>query len=88
MRKVLLLQEVRLYAVVMRKPSGSSHTVTEFTMRSMMIRRYRSSSMRPPLNSVSQQRFLFSNLFAQKRWRIAHYTLFLGTMLHTVHKRT
>lgn len=54
MRKVLLLQEVKLYAVVMRKPSGSSHTVTEFTIRSMIMRRYLSSSMRPPLNSVSQ----------------------------------
>ena len=53
-RKVLLLQEVRLYAVVIRKPSGSSHTVTEFIIRSMIMRRYRSSSMRPPLNSVSQ----------------------------------
>ncbi|WP_438821648.1 recombinase family protein [Intestinimonas massiliensis (ex Afouda et al. 2020)] len=54
MRKVLLWQEVKLYAVVMRKPSGSSHTVTEFTIRSMIMRRYLSSSIRPPLNSVNQ----------------------------------
>lgn len=53
-RKVLFLQEVRLYAVVIRKPSGSSQTVTEFTMRSMIIRLKFSSSMLPSLNLVSQ----------------------------------
>lgn len=53
-RKVLFLQEVRLYAVVIRKPSGSSHTVTEFTMRSMIILLKFSSSMLPSLNLVSQ----------------------------------
>lgn len=37
MRKVLLLQEVRLYAVVIRNPSGSSQTVTEFIMRSICV---------------------------------------------------
>lgn len=53
-RKVLFLQEVRLYAVVMRKPSDSSQTVTEFTMRSMIIRLKFSSSIFPSLNLVSQ----------------------------------
>ncbi len=53
-RYVLFLQEVRLYAVVIRKPSGSSQTVTEFTIRSMIILLNPSSSRLPPLNFSSQ----------------------------------
>lgn len=53
-RKVLVLQEVRLYAVVILYPSGSSHTVTEFTRRSMIRRLQSSSSILPPWNFVSQ----------------------------------
>ena len=51
---VLFLQEVKLYAVVILKPSGSSQTVTELIKRSMIIRLNFSSFISPSLKRLSQ----------------------------------
>ena len=44
---------IRLYMIVIFKPPGSSHTVTEFTSKSIMFFLNSSSSMSPWQNCVS-----------------------------------